>query len=167
MLVTLLALVVVLGVLVFVHEFGHFLAAKWAGIWVHRFSLGIGTPIPRPHVQTRRNGIFAVVAPPRRLREDGEPGGGCVERRPGGRHSRGAGAARRMFEAKPVWKRMIVILAGVTMNALFAWLIFTGLALKNGKAVNPVTVIGFVDSAGMPAGAEAFRTLRLGTGSRR
>ena len=40
----------------------------------------------------------------------------------------------RMFEAKPVWKRMIVILAGVTMNTLFAWLIFTGLALKNGKA---------------------------------
>ena len=27
----------------------------------------------------------------------------------------------RMFEAKPVWKRMVVILAGVTMNALFAW----------------------------------------------
>ena len=68
----------------------------------------------------------------------------------------------RMFEAKPVWKRMIVILAGVTMNVLFAWLIFSGLALKNGKAVNPVTVVGFVDSAGMPAGAEAFRTLQLG-----
>ena len=56
----------------------------------------------------------------------------------------------RMFEAKPVWKRMIVILAGVTMNTLFAWLIFSGLALKNGKAVNPVTVVGAVDSAGTP-----------------
>ena len=45
MLTTLLALVVVLGVLVFVHEAGHFIAAKWAGIYVHRFSLGLGSPI--------------------------------------------------------------------------------------------------------------------------
>ena len=42
---TVLALIVVLGVLVFVHEAGHFVAAKWAGIYVHRFSLGLGPPI--------------------------------------------------------------------------------------------------------------------------
>ena len=46
MLTTVLSLIVVLGVLVFVHEAGHFLAAKWAGIYVHRFSLGLGSPIP-------------------------------------------------------------------------------------------------------------------------
>ena len=46
MLVTMLALIVVLGVLIFVHEAGHFIAAKWAGIYVHRFSLGLGSPIP-------------------------------------------------------------------------------------------------------------------------
>lgn len=45
MLTTILALAVVLGVLIFVHEAGHFLAAKWAGIYVHRFSLGLGSPI--------------------------------------------------------------------------------------------------------------------------
>ena len=45
-LINVLALLVVLGVLVFVHELGHFLAAKAAGIWVHRFALGIGKPIP-------------------------------------------------------------------------------------------------------------------------
>jgi hypothetical protein len=39
-------LVVTLGVLIFVHEAGHFIAAKWAGIYVHRFSLGLGSPIP-------------------------------------------------------------------------------------------------------------------------
>jgi membrane-associated protease RseP (regulator of RpoE activity) len=49
----LLSLIVVLGVLVFVHEAGHFLAAKWAGIYVHRFSLGLGAPIPW---LTRRRG---------------------------------------------------------------------------------------------------------------
>ena len=45
MLTTVLSLIVVLGVLVFVHEAGHFFAAKWAGIYVHRFSLGLGSPI--------------------------------------------------------------------------------------------------------------------------
>ena len=49
----LLSLIVVLGVLVFVHEAGHFIAAKWAGIYVHRFSLGLGAPIPW---LTRRRG---------------------------------------------------------------------------------------------------------------
>ena len=44
-LTTIAALAVVLGVLVFVHEAGHFVAAKWAGIYVHRFSLGLGAPI--------------------------------------------------------------------------------------------------------------------------
>ena len=45
LIITVLSLVVVLGVLVFVHELGHFLAAKWAGIRVFRFSLGMGAPI--------------------------------------------------------------------------------------------------------------------------
>ena len=44
MIVAALALIVVLGVLIFVHELGHFVAAKWAGVFVHRFSLGIGPP---------------------------------------------------------------------------------------------------------------------------
>ena len=43
---TLLAFLFVLGVLIFVHEAGHFVAAKLAGIYVHRFSLGLGPPIP-------------------------------------------------------------------------------------------------------------------------
>ena len=42
---TIVATLVVIGVLVFVHEFGHFVAAKIAGIYVHRFSLGLGAPI--------------------------------------------------------------------------------------------------------------------------
>ena len=44
--ITLISLIVVLGVLIFIHEAGHFIAAKWAGIYVHRFSLGLGSPVP-------------------------------------------------------------------------------------------------------------------------
>lgn len=162
MLVTLIAFAVTLGVLIFVHEFGHFAAAKWAGIWVHRFSIGIGTPIPGLTVKRGETeyslswlplGGYVKMASLEEEASSAALEGGTPEAEV---------PPDRMFEAKPVWKRMIVILAGVTMNTLFAWLIFSGLALKNGKAVNPVTVIGVVDSAGLPQGAEAFRALAVG-----
>src|ERR1700730_12186828 len=50
----------------------------------------------------------------------------------------------RVFEAKPIWKRMVVVLAGVTMNALFAWAVFAFLAYKNGRQIDPVTTVGRV-----------------------
>ena len=68
-----------------------------------------------------------------------------------------------MFEAKPIWKRMIVILAGVTMNALFAWLLFTFLAAKNGRQIDPVTTVGRVVDELLPPEAAAFKSIRPGT----
>ena len=162
MLVTLLAFAVTLGVLIFVHEFGHFAAAKWAGIWVHRFSIGIGSPIPWLTFRRGETEYSLSWLPlggyVKMASEEEEASSAALE----GKTPEAAVPPDRMFEAKPVWKRMIVILAGVTMNTLFAWLVFSGLALRNGQAVNPVTVIGAVDSAGLPAGAEAFRTLQRG-----
>jgi regulator of sigma E protease len=61
-----------------------------------------------------------------------------------------------------VWKRIVVILAGVTMNALLAWVIFVGLAYKNGRQVNPITTVGAVDTAGLPAGAAPLRSVTPG-----
>jgi regulator of sigma E protease len=68
-----------------------------------------------------------------------------------------------MFEAKPVWKRMIVILAGVTMNAVFAWFLYTFLAAKNGRQIDPVTTVGRVVDSLLPPEAQAFRQIRPGT----
>ncbi len=162
MLVTLLAFAVTLGVLIFVHEFGHFAAAKWAGIWVHRFSIGIGSPIPWLTFRRGETEYSLSWLPlggyVKMASEEEEASSAALE----GGTPEAEVPPDRMFEAKPVWKRMIVILAGVTMNTLFAWLVFSGLALWQGKAVNPVTAIGAVDSAGLPAGAEAFRTLQRG-----
>ncbi len=162
MLVTLLAFAVTLGVLIFVHEFGHFAAAKWAGIWVHRFSIGIGSPIPGLTFKRGETEYSLSWLPlggyVKMASEEEEASSAALE----GGTPEVPVPPDRMFEAQPVWKRMIVILAGVTMNTLFAWVIFSGLAFKNGAAVNPVTVIGAVDSAALPAGAESFRTLRRG-----
>ena len=146
MLTTVVALIVVLGVLVFIHEAGHFVAAKWAGIYVHRFSLGLGSPIPW---LTFRKGETEYSV-------SWIPLGGYVkmasgEEDIGGSPLEGGQAATqvppdRLFEAKPLWKRMIVILAGVTMNALFAWLIFSFLAAKNGRQIDPGTTVGRIDA---------------------
>ena len=162
-LTTILALIVVLGVLIFIHEAGHFLAAKWAGIYVHRFSLGLGSPIP--WLTFRRGeteysiswlplGGYVKMAS---IEEDVTSS--ALE----GGHVEGAVPPDRVFEAKPVWKRMIVILAGVTMNALFAWMAFAFLAGKNGRQIDPSTTVGRAIEEMIPQGAEALREIPVGS----
>jgi regulator of sigma E protease len=68
-----------------------------------------------------------------------------------------------MFEAKPVWKRMVVILAGVTMNAAFAWAIFSFLAAKNGRQIDPVTTVGRVIPELVPPEAAVMKQIQPGT----
>jgi len=156
------ALVVVLGVLVFVHEAGHFIAAKLAGIFVHRFSLGLGTPVP--WLTFRRGGTEYSVS--------WLPLGGYVkmatkEEDATGSALEGKAATVEVppdgyFESKPVWARMIVILAGVAMNTLFAWAAFTFLTAKNGLAVNPVTTVGQVVDSLLPPEAAPLQQLQSG-----
>lgn len=159
---TLASLLVVLGILVFVHEAGHFLAAKWAGVWVHRFALGIGNPIPGLSFKYRET-EYAICWLPL---------GGYVKMATAEEEATSSaleGAApdvvvppEAFFEAKPVWKRMIIILAGVTMNALFAWVVFSGLAATNGRAVDPETRVGVVDTTGLPAALAPLAALAPG-----
>ncbi len=164
-LTTILALIVVLGVLIFIHEAGHFLAAKWAGIYVHRFSLGLGSPIP--WLTFRRGeteysiswlplGGYVKMAS---IEEDVTSS--ALE----GGHVEAAVPPDRVFEAKPVWKRMIVILAGVTMNALFAWMAFSFLAAKNGRQIDPVDHRG-ARHRGDDSARGARRCARSRSGSR-
>jgi regulator of sigma E protease len=162
-LTTILSLIVVLGVLVFVHEAGHFIAAKWAGIYVHRFSLGLGSPIP--WLTFRRGETEYSIS--------WLPLGGYVKMasreedatssKLEGGHAEAPVPPDRVFEAKPVWKRMVVILAGVAMNAVFAWAVFTFLAAKNGRQIDPVTTVGRVVPELVPPEAAAFRQIEPGT----
>jgi len=160
-LLNVLALIVVLGVLIFVHELGHFIAAKAAGIYVHRFSLGMGKPIPA--LTTRRGETeYAVSWLPiggyvKMASREEDPASSALE---GGPASAGV-PPDRVYEAKPIWVRMIVILAGVTMNTLFAWLVFFGLNFANGETVIPITRIGAVGPK-LPRGAEELGRIAPG-----
>ena len=163
MLVTILALIVVLGVLIFVHEAGHFVAAKLAGIYVHRFSLGLGPPIP--WLTFRRGeteytiswlplgGYVKMASREEDIANSALEGGTPTAPVP----------ADRVFEAKPVLVRMVVILAGVVMNALFAWGVFSFLAYKNGRQIDPVTRVGRVVTEAAPAEAAPLAQIRPGS----
>jgi len=161
-LLTLTALIVVLGVLIFVHEAGHFLAAKWAGIYVHRFSLGLGPPVPwltfkRGETEYSISwlplgGYVKMASREEDIGSSALEGGAPIDKVP----------PDRVFEAKPIWVRMVVILAGVTMNALFAWALFAFLAYKNGRQIDPVTIVGRVVEEMVPPGAEPLKQIPSG-----
>ncbi len=162
-------LAVTLGVLIFVHELGHFLAAKWAGIRVHRFAVGMGNPVP--WLSFRRGDTeYAICWLPlggyvkMATREEGSTSSALEGGAPDDGLLPGESPVREdeFFEAKPVWKRMIVIMAGVTMNVLFAWFAFTYLSAKTGEQLEPTTTIGRVNTDSLPAGAEALAQLKTG-----
>ena len=160
---TLVAFIITIGVLVFVHELGHFLAAKWAGIHVHRFSLGLGSPIPGLRF-TRGGTEYCIAWVPlggyvKMATKEEEATSSALE---GGSVDGSSVPPDAYYEAKPVWKRMIVILAGVTMNALFAWFAFSGLALANGVAIEPETRFGALSGDSLPESARNFEAVSPG-----
>jgi regulator of sigma E protease len=111
----LLAAIPVFGLLVLVHEFGHFLTAKWAGIRVEEF--GIGFP-PRLFGIQRGETLYSINLLPiggfvRMPGENGETADASGQFDP------------RSFAAKPAGKRALVLVAGVTMNVLLAIVLFS------------------------------------------
>jgi len=151
-LLDLLGAVVVIGVLIFVHELGHFLAAKSVGIAVLRFSFGLG---PRTPIGIRIGetdyclswvpfGGFVKMAG-----AEDEGAAGAVE---GGKVEADV-PVERTFDAKPLWARMFVISAGVVMNALFALLVYSVIARAYGTPTDTTVTVGAVDSTALPLGA--------------
>ncbi|MGH7658940.1 MAG: RIP metalloprotease RseP [Gemmatimonadales bacterium] len=161
-LISLAALLVVLGVLIFVHEAGHFIAAKAAGIWVHRFSLGLGSPI-RWLTWKRGETEYSVSWLPlggyvKMASREEDSASGVLEGGPAG----DAVPPDRVFEAKPVWVRIVVILAGVTMNILFAWAAYVTIAAVNGEQILPTVRVGGVTTAGLPEEIQPVEALAPG-----
>ncbi len=108
---TLLAFLLILGILIFVHELGHFMVAKWVGMRVDEFAIGFP-----PRIWARKKGetTYAINA---------IPFGGYVKIH--GESPENQDEDPRSFEKKSVWARMAVIVAGVTMNLLFAFVLLT------------------------------------------
>jgi len=139
-----LSAIVLLGVLIFVHELGHFLFAKGLGIPVLKFSLGFG-----PRIWGFRKGEteYQLAAVPlggfvKMLGE--EPG---EELDPADR--------ARAFNNQSVWKRMSVVAAGPIFNILFSALLFTLLIMTGMPALTSQVGEVMEDTPAMAAGIQA------------
>src|SRR5277367_889589 len=113
-LVDLVTVTIVLGIMIFVHEWGHFAAAKLCGVRVDVFSLGFG---PR---------LFGVKRGDTDYRVSALPFGGYV-RMAGDNPVEERTGADYEFLSKPRWVRVLIAIAGPTMNILLAFLIFLGI----------------------------------------
>lgn len=150
---TIFYFLIVIGILVFIHEFGHFIAARLTGMRAEVFALGIGN---RLFGYNKVNGFTFG-----KLSEEVELGDNTDYRIcafPIGGYVKVAGMIDESmdknfiekepmpyeYRAKPVWQRMIVITAGVIMNFLLAFLIFYALTLIKGKNLTATTTIGYI-----------------------
>lgn len=137
--VAVIALMVVLGVVVFIHELGHFFAARASGVRVDKFSIGFGPAIIKWHDKHGTQWQVACL-----------PLGGYVS----------IYGQEMMFDRKayaelpadkkvghylsaPAWKQFIIVAAGVTMNFILAWFIYSGVAMFHPKKVQ-LPVVGQV-----------------------
>ncbi|MEK7163140.1 MAG: site-2 protease family protein [Patescibacteria group bacterium] len=118
---TIILFLIVLAVLILVHEFGHFYAAKKCGVRVDEF--GLGFP-PKIWSWKRGETVYSLNA---------VPFGGFVKifgENPDSESISGPDRARS-FVNKPRWKQAVILSAGVVMNILFAWILF-GIAFASG-----------------------------------
>jgi regulator of sigma E protease len=126
-LIEVLAFVVAIGILVTVHESGHFFAARWLGFDVLKFSIGFGRPLFK---RTSRSGVEYVIGV--------LPLGGYVkllDEREGPVPAERRGGS---FQSRPVWARVVVFLAGPLANFLLALVLFWVLMLMGVPGLKPV-----------------------------
>jgi len=145
----------VLSILVFVHEWGHYIVARLCGVRVETFSIGFGKEIGG---FTDKHGtrwkfaiiplggyvkLFGDVDPASAKHEEGTEDSETGEIKPYTEAEK-----QQAFFAKPLWKRAAVVFAGPAINYIFAIVLLTGLYIFNGQPVTPpmaAAVIG--DSA--------------------
>lgn len=153
---SIIALLIVLGVVVFVHELGHFWAARWAGVRVDTFSIGFGPAILKWH--DKHGTVWKLACLPL---------GGYVS----------IYGQEDMFDRKkyaelpddkknghylsvPAWKQFIIVAAGVTMNFILAWIIYSGIFMFQPRQVQ-LPVVGQViqESIAFDAGVKPGDTI--------
>jgi regulator of sigma E protease len=143
---TIFYFIVTIGILVLIHELGHFLAAKFFKMRVDTFSIGF---------------------PPRAFGKKIGDTDYCFSWIPIGGYVKIAGMIDESmdneflnqepqpweYRSKPKWQRAIVLSAGVFMNLLLAVLIFWGIIYNQGRTVRPVTEVGYITSNSVAAKA--------------
>lgn len=129
---TVLSFVIVIGILILVHELGHFLVARWTGVGVERFSIGFGPVLARWRGKETEYCLSAI------------PMGGYVKM-VGEENPLEGGATlesdpNKAFALKPLWARFLIVFAGPGMNFALAAVIFAVVLATMGRPVSPAIV---------------------------
>lgn len=128
---TILSTIVGLSVLILVHELGHFLAAKAVNIQVPRFSLGFGARLAGFR-WGETEFVLSAIPLGGYVKMAGMEDDEAAESLEGGGPPPEEVDPERTFDSKPIWARVLVISAGVIMNLLFAFVVYTALPLFYG-----------------------------------
>jgi regulator of sigma E protease len=153
--VSILALLLAVIVLVFVHEMGHFLLGRWCGVNIEAFSVGFGREL---FGFTDRHGTrwkFAAIPLGGYVRFEGDAN---VASMPDSR----ATPSPTSLQGAALWRRFLIVLAGPVANLLLAVAIFTAAFALVGMPVNPPRIDEVVDGgAAREAGLQAGDLIRM------
>ena len=129
MITTILATIIALGVLVTVHEFGHYWVAKRCGVRVLRFSVGFGRALYTWKDQAGTEFCIAAI-----------PLGGYVKMLDGRERTISEDERHEAFDQKPVGQRFAIVAAGPAINLIFAAFIYALISMIGVQT--PVPVVG-------------------------
>ncbi|MBI4590955.1 MAG: RIP metalloprotease RseP [Candidatus Rokubacteria bacterium] len=147
---TIVAFVVVIGILILIHELGHFVVARWMGVGVDRFSIGFGPVLLRWKGKGKETEYCLSAIPM----------GGYVKMMGEESPLEGGGSGMvdpaKSFSLKPLWARFLIVFAGPGMNFVLAAVIFAAVFMILGRPVLPST-LGRIRDGG-PAAQAGLRT---------
>ena len=139
----LLYFVLFISILIFIHEFGHFAFAKLFGVKVMTFSIGFGPKVLK--VRGKETEYCVGIL----------PFGGFVKMLEEGKAEQPIlpEEKHRTFEAQPLWKRVVIVLAGPAMNLVFPVALYTSVYLEDKEFLPPTVGAVF---PGKPADGKLF-----------
>ncbi|MBW8905531.1 MAG: RIP metalloprotease RseP [Betaproteobacteria bacterium] len=147
---TVLAFIVALGVLIVVHEFGHFIVARWCGVKVLRFSVGFGRALALWRLGAdRTEWVIAAI-----------PFGGYVKMLDEREGPVPPAELARAFNRQSVWKRFAIVVAGPLFNFAFAVLVYAGLFMYGLPEARPILGAPPAGTVAAAAGIHAGDTVR-------
>jgi regulator of sigma E protease len=146
---TIVSFIVVIGLLILIHELGHFFVARWCGVGVERFSIGFGPVLLRWKGKETEYclSVIPMGGYVKMMGEEDNPLEG------------GSGMAydpNKAFARKPLWARFLIVFAGPGMNLVLAGVIFAIVLGTLGRPVWPPAVGRVAD--GGPAATAGLRT---------
>lgn len=137
-----LKVILLLGTLITIHEFGHFIVAKACGMRVIKFSIGFGPKLLKKQGKETEYSLRLL------------PLGGFVQLEGEDEDSEDP----RAFNKKPAWQRILVLLAGVTINIIFALIIYLSINMNSNiyftSKINSVSSDMIAMQAGIKPGQE-------------